>query len=268
MADVVDDQLRGLCEDVYSAGKETVFSRFVGGKDISETDKLVWAAADFNGKQVLDIGCRTSETAADIATRATLSVVGIAYAPSAIEEAKRRHQATNLDCQVCSAPECSDVVDFFVPCGTLEHMPEPHQEMHRMIELVDRKGTITLTYPYFLNIRDFVWMTLTLLLDLPMSLIDRYFISPFDIGGWLAYTPTQLVSVQPFDYDRANGPQMSVDMKKRLTNALSDANLPNDKIDGALEWLGKVVEYENPMTSGRFGGSNSLSVITPWCRTL
>ena len=106
-------------------------------------------------------------------------------------------------------------------------------------------------------------MTLALLLDVPMSLTDRHFISPFDIEGWLDDTPLRLARVQTFDYDRANGSQMLVDMKKRLTNALRDANLPNDKVDTALEWLGKVVSMENRTTPGRFGGSNALYLITP-----
>jgi len=257
------DKLRSLYENIYSEGKESFFSRFVGGEDISETDRLVWAATHFKGKRVLDIGCGTGETAAGIAARSALWVSGIDYAPSAIEEAKRRHKAANLDFRVCSALEWNDVIDVVVSCGTLEHMPEPRQELHRMIELVDGKGTIILTCPYFLNIRGFVWMTLALLMDVPMSLTDRHFISPFDIEGWLADTPMRLESVQPFDYERANGTQMLVDLEKRLTNALRDANLPNDKVHRALEWLGKVVEYENRNTPGRFGGSNALYLITP-----
>jgi len=262
MTDPSADKLQSLYEGVYSGGKEIFFSRFVGGKDISETDKLVWGAADFNGKRILDIGCGTGETAAGIAARFASSVVGIDYAPSAIEEAKRRHRAANLDFRVCSALEWNDVVDIEVSCGTLEHMSDPHQELYCMIELVDGKGTIILICPYFLNIRGFVWMTLALLLDVPMSLTDKNFISPFDIEGWLAETPMQLESVQPFDYERANGMQMLVDMKKRLTNASRDANLPNDKVDRALEWWDKVVEYENRTTPRRFGGSNALYVIT------
>jgi 2-polyprenyl-3-methyl-5-hydroxy-6-metoxy-1,4-benzoquinol methylase len=261
--DFFSDKLQSLYEDIYSAGKENFFSRFVAGLDISETDEVVWAATDFKGKRVLDIGCGTGETAAGIAARSALSVVGIDYAPSAIEEAKRRHQATNLDFFVCSALEWNNVVDVLVSCGTLEHMPEPRQELRRMVELVDNKGTIILTCPYFLNIRGFAWMALALLLDVPMSLTDRHFISPFDIEGWLDDTPMRLARVQTFDYDRANGSQMLVDMKKRLTNALRDANLPNDKVDTALEWLGKVVSMENRTTPGRFGGSNALYLITP-----
>ena len=262
MTDASTDKLQRLYEGVYSVGKESFFSRFVGGKDISETDELVWSATDFQGKRVLDIGCGTGETAAGIAAQGPLTVVGIDYAPSAIEEAKRRHLAPNLDFRVCSALEWSDVVDVVVSCGTLEHMQEPRQELRRMIELVDGKGTIILTCPYFLNIRGFVWMSLALLLDVPMSLTDRHFISPFDVEGWLVDTPMRLERVQPFDYERANGLPMLVDMKKRLINALRDANLPNDKVDRALDWLSKVVEYESRTTPGRFGGSNALYVIT------
>lgn len=262
MTDASTDKLQRLYEDVYSGGKESFFSRFVGGKDISETDELVWSATDFQGKRVLDIGCGTGETAAGIAAQGPLTVVGIDYAPSAIEEAKRRHLAPNLDFRVCSALEWSDVVDVVVSCGTLEHMPEPRQYLRRMIELVDGKGTIILTCPYFLNIRGFVWMSLALLLDVPMSLTDRHSISPFDVEGWLVDTPMRLERVQPFDYERANGLPMLVDMKKRLTNALRDADLPNDKVDRALDWLSKVVEYESRTTPGRFGGSNALYVIT------
>ena len=125
------------------------------------------------------------------------------------------------------------------------------------------KGFIILTCPYFLNIRGFIWMSLALLLDVPMSLTDKHCISPFDIEGWLADTPMRLEAVRTFDYDRANGPHMLVDMKKRLTNALRDANLPNDNVDRTLEWLSKVVDYENRTTPGRFGGSNALYVISP-----
>ena len=256
-------QLQNIYEKIYSKGKEEFFSRFVDGKDISENDSFVWAATDFTGKSVLDVGCGTGETSAGIAALGASSVVGIDYAPSAIEQARQRHSGDNLSFEARSLDDWDKLVDVVVSCGTLEHMDLPEDVLHRMIELVGGRGEIILTCPYFLNLRGFVWMTLDLVLNVPMSLTDRQFISPFDVESWLEGTDMQLANVQPFDYQRANGAQMLVDMKKRLTNALRDAGLPNDRVDHALAWLQKVVEYEERTTPKRFGGANALYLISP-----
>jgi 2-polyprenyl-3-methyl-5-hydroxy-6-metoxy-1,4-benzoquinol methylase len=256
-------ELQKLYEAVYASGKEEFFSRFVNGRDISETDNVVWAATNYAGKRVLDVGCGTGQTAAGIASLGALLVTGIDYAPSAIEQANARHQADNLRFEVRSLDNWSAPVDVLVSCGTLEHMERPELELKKMVGLIKGRGEIVLTCPYFLNLRGFVWMSLALLLDVPMSLTDRHFISPFDIESWLEGTGMRLSHVKPFDYERANGSQMLVDMKKRLTNALRDADLPNDRVDNTLAWLEKVVEYEARTSPGRFGGANSLYLITP-----
>jgi len=258
-----NEALQKLYESVYTRGKEEFFSRFVNGKDISETDSVVWAATNYAGRRVLDVGCGTGETAAGIAGLGAKSVTGIDYAPAAIEQANARHQAENLSFEVKSLSDWKDDVDVVVSCGTLEHMEHPDVELRKMIQLVGCKGDIVLTCPYFLNLRGFVWMSLKLLLDFPMSLTDRQFISPFDIESWLIGTGMRLATVRPFDYERANGEQMLVDMRKRLTNALRDAGLPNDRVDLALAWLSKVVAYEAQTSPGRFGGANALYLITP-----
>jgi len=257
------DRLRALYETVYSGGKEGFFSRFVDGKDVSETNALVWGATEFAGKRVVDIGCGTGETAAGVAALGARHVTGIDYAAPAIEQARLRHAAPNLDFRVCSHAEWDEPVDVVISCGTLEHMDDPRAELGRMIEMVGGTGTVILTCPYFLNLRGFVWMTLALLLDVPMSLTDRHFLSPFDFEAWLDGTGMQLSRTVPFDYDRANGPLMLVDMQKRLTNALRDAGLPNDRVEHALDWFGKVVAYEARTNPGRLGGANALYVITP-----
>ncbi len=82
-------------------------------------------------------------------------------------------------------------------------------------------------------------MSLALLLDVPMSLTDRHFISPFDIEDWLEGTSMRLVRVQSFDYERANGHHMLLVMNKRLNNTLRDTSLPNYKVDTILAWLEK-----------------------------
>jgi hypothetical protein len=96
-----------------------------------------------------------------------------------------------------------------------------------------------------------------------MSLTDRNFISPFDIEDWLEGTGMRLVRVQSFDFERANGHHMLVDMNKRLKNALLDAGFPNDKVDTTLAWLEKVVAHEARTSPGRFGGANALYLIQP-----
>jgi 2-polyprenyl-3-methyl-5-hydroxy-6-metoxy-1,4-benzoquinol methylase len=255
--------LQKLYESVYAGAKEDFFSRFVNGRDISETDKLVLSATKWAGKRVVDIGCGTGETAAGIAGLGATFVTGIDYSPSAIEKAEARHSADNLHFEVTSLDDYSEPVDVVVSCGTLEHMEMPELELKKMVGLVKGKGEIVLTCPYFLNLRGFIWMSLALLLDVPMSLTDRHYISPFDIERWLKGTDMRLVCVQPFDYERANGQQMLVDMKKRLTNALCDAGLPNKGVDTTLVWLEKVVEYEARTSPGRFGGANALYLIQP-----
>jgi 2-polyprenyl-3-methyl-5-hydroxy-6-metoxy-1,4-benzoquinol methylase len=257
------EKLQKLYEAVYAGGKEEFFSRFVNGRDISETDSIVWTATKFAGKRVLDVGCGTDETVAGIAGLGAISITGIDYAQSAIEQANARHQADNLRFLVRSLGDWIEPVDVVVSCGTLEHMERPDLELKKMAGLVKGHGEIVLTCPYFLNLRGFVWMSLALLLDVPMSLTDRHFISPFDIEDWLEGTGMRLVQVQPFDYELANGRHMLVDMKKRLNNALHDAGLPNNKVNTTLAWLEKVAAHEARTSPGRFGGANALYLIQP-----
>jgi hypothetical protein len=48
-------------------------------------------------------------------------------------------------------------------------------------------------------------------------------------------------------------------MKKRLTNALRDPEMPNDNVDKYLEWLNDVVEYMRSGTSTlQMEGGNAL----------
>ena len=85
-----NDELRIKYNKIYSEGKEKFFSKFDNGKDISETEEVVWLATEWTGKTVLDIGCGTGEIITGIKDRGASSVVGIDYAESAIEIAKKR----------------------------------------------------------------------------------------------------------------------------------------------------------------------------------
>ena len=255
--------LQSIYENVYKDGKENFFSRFKQGQDISETNKMVWSSANFSGKFVLDIGCGTGEVASGISDLGALSVVGIDYAQSAINEANLRHCKENLRFEMKAFSDWTEDVDIIVSCGTIEHMERPDLEIQRMIKLVNGEGLIILTCPYFINVRGLIWMTLAILLDVPMSLTDKHFIAHFDIEEWLQGSPMKIIKSESFDYQRANGEEMLIDMKKRLTNALRDAELPNKNVDKMIDWLGKLVKNGDQINLSNFGGSNSIYVIGP-----
>ena len=77
-------KLQEKYEGVYKQGKEEFFSRFVDGKDISETDEAVWKSIDWSNKKVIDVGCGTGESAAGIARLGANSVLGIDYSDNAL----------------------------------------------------------------------------------------------------------------------------------------------------------------------------------------
>jgi len=103
-------------------------------------------------------------------------------------------------------------------------------------------------------------MTLALALDVPMSLTDKHFISPFDIREWLIGTDFELSEVTYFDHERANGELMLSDMDKRLKNALRDADLPVEGVPKLMVWLTNVVNHE-PNSLQAINGSSALYII-------
>ena len=74
-------------------------------------------------------------------------------------------------------------------------------------------------------------MTLQLLFDVPMSLSDKHFLTPKNIVSFLNGTGKKIVKMVSVDNEVTQGNYFAKDMRKRLTNALSDASLPNDKVE-------------------------------------
>ena len=256
--------LKHKYEKVYKDGKEGFFSRFEDGVDISETDNAVWKAIDWSNKTVIDIGCGTGETASGIAKLGAELVVGVDYSENAIRLANSRHQENNLEFKVNSFEDIvNDNInkyDVLLSCGTLEHMDNPAEVLKKMLEIIINDGMIVLTCPYFINLRGIVWMTLALGMNVPMSLTDKHFISPFDIRDWLLETDYKLLDTTYFDFDRANSQPMIIDMKKRLMNAFRDAELPNEGIPQLIDWLSKVVNEEQESLKS-MNGSSALYII-------
>ena len=82
-------------EEIYGDSKEDFFSRFVDGKDISETDQVVWSSIDWSNKRVIDIGCGTGDTAVGIAKLGAKFVLGIDYSENAIKIANDKHKESS-----------------------------------------------------------------------------------------------------------------------------------------------------------------------------
>ena len=109
------------------------------------------------------------------------------------------------------------------------------------------------TCPSFLNIRGYVWMSLSILFEVPMSLTDLHFICPFDMEDW-AKKLDMKIEWHTIDEDVGNGKRLIVDMEKRLTNALRDAGLDNSRVPKLIEWLNKAIQYDNKgIHSGAMG---------------
>ena len=60
---------------------------------------------------------------------------------------------------------------------------------------------------------------------------DKHFLTPKNIELFLHGTSKKIVEMQSVDNEVTQGDYFAKDMKKRLTNALSDASLPNDKVE-------------------------------------
>lgn len=260
-----NQNLKQKYEKVYKDGKKDFFSRFENGIDISETDNVVWNSIEWKNKNVIDIGCGTGETAQGISRLGAKSVLGVDYSENAIKIAKSRHNEINLKFEVKSFQDVvSDKTNFYdvvISCGTLEHMDNPSDSLKSMIKILKNDGIIILTCPYFVNLRGIVWMTLALSLNVPMSLTDKHFISPFDIRDWLKDTGFHLSKTLYFDFERANSNHMIIDMEKRLNNAFKDSSLPTNQLPKLINWLKKIVE-EEPSSIESLNGSSALYVVS------
>ncbi len=253
--------LKEVYNRIYEKGDESFFTKFIDKKNVSETSEMVLSCTNWEGKNVLDFGCGKGSVSYLIASRGAASVIGIDYSKEAINKAQETYKAGNLKYHCQSIADFKDNVDVIVSCGTIEHTDNPAKTIQQLNELLKDGGEMILTCPCFLNIRGFIWMTLQTLFEVPMSLTDLHFISPFDIKKYLQDLPLHLVRTSTFDYDMANGKLMIKDMEKRLNNALRDAGLSNEKVTSLINWLEQVAEHNEINNELTLCGSNALYYI-------
>ncbi|MBU1145321.1 MAG: class I SAM-dependent methyltransferase [Firmicutes bacterium] len=230
--------LQDIYERVYSQGKEKFFTF-----DTLDITKKIADELNYKDLEILEIGCGTGETAYEISLRDPKLVTAVDYSESAIKTAQGNYIKSNLKFEVKSIEHVVGKYDCIIMQEVIEHTDNPYSTIQKLTEHLKDKGHLILTCPSFLNIRGYVWMTLQLLFNVPMSLTDKHFISPFDMEKWAQECNLSLKWFT-FRHDQGSGDKMIYDLKKRLTNALSDANFNNTNVDLLLEWLLKASQYE------------------------
>lgn len=209
-----------------------------------ESFLAIAAMEDWNGLEVLDIGCGEGELASMIASLGAKKVVAIDYSAAAVATCKSRYQGNNIEFRQCSYQAVDERFDAIVMAGVLEHLDNPFKELEYIIKKNLRdKGTLISSSPGFLNLRGSIWMTLQLLFSVPMSLTDLHFIYPGDFEEFCQKHGYGL-EYKSVEQSWGNGEKLAVDFAKRLPKALQDAGLKGN-VEALLSWIKKVLRYQH-----------------------
>lgn len=199
----------------------------------------------WNGLRVLEIGCGEGRLAAMMSFAGASHVDAIDYSEEAISIAQRRIQLDNVHYRCADYREIKEQYDVVVLQGVLEHLDAPFEELDYILKaLVRDNGILITSSPSFLNPRGYIWMTLQLLFDVPMSLTDLHFLCPFDFEKF-AISKGCKIEFRSTDHDWGSGERMLIDFNKRLPNALRDAGMNAINVNRLLKWLERAMEYHD-----------------------
>lgn len=234
--------LRTTYDDVYRLGSQ----RFFTVNSFAESQAIYALGGDWSGLRVLEIGCGEGRLAALIGMGGAELVDAIDYSAAAVRIAQERIALPNVRYSVGDYAELTGQYDAVVMQGVLEHMDEPWSVLQLVLgRLVSPSGFLVTSSPSFINPRGYVWMTLQLLLDVPMSLTDVHFLCPHDFLGFCEEYG-YLLKYETIHHDWGHGTLLVSDFRKRLTNALRDASYDNSHVGRLLGWLEQAVKYESP----------------------
>ena len=232
-------KLKSRYNQIFKEGSRQFFSF----NNYNESKIIMDFVDSWENKNVLEIGCGEGNLAAMICMAGALKVDAIDYSEEAVKIARNRYNIDNLNFACASTEDVKDMYDIIILQGVLEHIDKPfHLLKHLMEANVFEDGVIITSSPSFLNPRGYVWMTLQLLFQVPMSLTDIHFLCPFDFELF-AEKNNYSIEIKSTDYDWAAGDRTIVDFEKRLPNALSDSGMNTNKVNNFLEWLAKAVFY-------------------------
>jgi 2-polyprenyl-3-methyl-5-hydroxy-6-metoxy-1,4-benzoquinol methylase len=223
--------------------KKGIYREFFTFSSFPTQKLIVDMIPDWNGLSVVDIGCGEGSLAAMLSFAGAGKVDAVDYSSEAIKIAKNRINIENVSFASADYREIKRRYDVIVMNGVLEHFDEPFKELKYMIDTnLKDNGIVITASPSFLNPRGYVWMALQLLLDIPMSLSDLHFLCHFDFEDFCKQYGYAL-KFKSIDQDWGAGERTIIDFKKRLKNALRDANMKNANVDKFLSWLQRAVKY-------------------------
>ncbi len=259
------NELKNKYDQIYLNDNKEYFSKYINGVDISETNRVVLSnLPDLNNKVIVDLGCGDGELISKIAELGAKKAIGIDYSLPAIEIAKQKYTAKNLNFECSNIDQFNQEVDIIITNGTLEHLDEPLDTLINIRKKIKKNGLVYITCPHFYNLRGFIWVTLNKLLNVPMSLTDIHNITPNDIELWSKLSHFKLLKQVSYDLKRSNGILMINDMNKRLTNALKDSNLPNNNVHSLLKFCNDFFDYqEKNSDSIKLEGMSKLYILSP-----
>lgn len=224
---------------VYQTGAD----RFHTFSSVAEGKMIFDFLPSWEGLEVLEIGCGEGRLASMIGTCGAAHVDAIDYSQEAIATANRRFKLGNVTFRCADAHSVKRRYDVVVLAGVLEHLDDPFGELKSIIPRnLKRDGILIASTPSFLNPRGYVWMTLQLLFNVPMSLTDLHFLCPFDFQEFAAKNKLG-IEIRSTNQDWGAGPRLIVDFKKRLCNALIDKGMDKSGVRRLLFWLEKAVKY-------------------------
>ncbi len=255
-----NDALRNLYDHAYKDG-----TSYAGGKNsfftfsTSDVTDFILKNVDFKNKAVLEVGCGTGETAFAVARSGADAVHAIDYSEEAIKTCQAKYRHSGLVYKAQNYRDIHAKFDIVLLQEVIEHLDDPESTIVELMEKVQDKGLLVLTCPNFTNIRGYIWMTLQILFNVPMSLSDIHFFSPFDFED-IAQKHNFNLQWTTFAHDRVQGEKLIHDMTKRLKNALRDAGMDNSKVEELMSWVEKVTKIDNQPS--RINGGKGFYVFS------
>ncbi len=233
-------ELSSKYDQIY---KEGAYAKYFSFNSFPAQKLIIDYITSWVDLEVLDIGCGEGNLAAMLSFAGARKVDAVDFSSEAIEKARHRIHLENVNFICSKYRTMKNKYDVVVMNGVLEHFDNPWKELKYIIDnRLKKDGVVITTSPSFLNPRGYVWMTLQLLFDIPMSLTDLHFLCPFNFEGFCdkyGYS----IDYKSTDQDWGAGERTIVDFRKRLKNALRDANMKDDGVDMFLSWLQKAVQY-------------------------